>query len=140
MTLRRLSNVAEELGLEQHVLRYWEKQFGHLKPMRRNRRYYYRPEDIEMVQGIRILLHDRGLTLEGLRRVFQERGPCFVRSVGRREINGSGVDTLAASLAIIDLPPRHQAALIDALIDPARCRELADRCLIRDLHGGAINA
>lgn len=140
MTLRRLSSVAEELNLEQHVLRYWERQFGHLRPMRHNRRYYYRPEDVEMVQGIRILLHDRGLTLEGLRRVFQERGPGFVRLVGSREIHGSGVDTLAASLAIIDLPPQHQAALIDALIDPARCRELANRCLIQDHQGGAIHA
>lgn len=140
MTFRRLSSVAEELGLEQHVLRYWERQFGHLKPMRRKGRYYYRPEDVEMVQGIRTLLHNRGLTLEGLRRVFQERGPSFVRLVGRGEVSGSAVDTLAASLAIVELPPPHQAALLAALTNPATCRALADRCLGQERQDGAIHA
>ncbi|WP_419539139.1 MerR family transcriptional regulator [Methylobacterium radiotolerans] len=85
MILRGIADVAEELALQQHVLRFWEKEFGYLRPVRRNGRRYYRAEDVEVLQGIRTLLHDRGLTLDGLPRTFQERGPAFVRAVGRNE-------------------------------------------------------
>lgn len=129
MTLRAIADVAEEIGLQQHVLRFWEKEFGHLRPMRSGRRRYYRPGDVELVVGIRVLLHDRGLTLDGLRRVFRERGPTFVRAVGRHEAAGDPTAVLATRLALADLPSDRQAALLEALADPETCRALADRCL-----------
>jgi DNA-binding transcriptional MerR regulator len=70
MILRGIAEMAEELSLQQHVLRFWETEFGHLRPMRRGRRRYYRAEDVYTLRGICVLLHDRGLTLDGLRRVF----------------------------------------------------------------------
>lgn len=140
MTLRPIAVVAEELGLQQHVLRFWEGEFGHLRPMRSGRRRYYRPEDVELVAGIRALLHDRGLTLDGLRRVFQERGLTFVRAVGRGDLTGDPHDMVAMELALAELPPDHQAALIGALTDPATCRELANQCLSQDHRGGTDHA
>ncbi|GJE49957.1 hypothetical protein GOFOIKOB_2998 [Methylobacterium tardum] len=129
MRLQGIAAIAEQLDLPQHVLRFWEKEFGHLRPMRRNRRRYYRAEDVEILQGVRTLLHDRGLTLDGLRRVFQERGPTFVRAVGRGEIASDPLDMVAMGLALAQLPPDRQHALIEALADPATCRALADQCL-----------
>lgn len=136
MTLRAIADVAEEIGLQQHVLRFWEKEFGHLRPMRRGRRRYYRPEDVELVAGIRALLHDRGLTLDGLRRVFRERGPTFVRAVGRSQVAGDPIDALAAGLALADLPPERRDALIEALADPATCLTLANMALAHVSHRG----
>ena len=136
MTLRPIADVAGELGLQNHVLRFWEKEFGYLRPMRSGRRRYYRPEDVELVAGIRVLLHDRGLTLDGLRRVFQERGLTFVRAVGRSEVAGDPIDALAAGLALADLPPERRDALIEALANPTTCLTLADVALTHLSHRG----
>lgn len=140
MTFRPIAVVAEELGLQQHVLRFWEGEFGHLRPMRSGRRRYYRPEDVDLIAGIRALLYDRGLTLDGLCRTFQERGPAFVRAVGRNEVSGDPANVLAAGLALADLPPNQQAALLQALTDPATCRALADQCVTRSHRTEAANA
>lgn len=140
MILRGIADVAEELALQQHVLRFWEKEFGYLRPVRRNGRRYYRAEDIEVLQGIRTLLHDRGLTLDGLRRTFQERGPAFVRAVGRNEVSGDPAEVLAAGLALAHLSPDQQAALLGALTDPATCRAIADQCVTRGRRTEAANA
>lgn len=136
MTLRPIADVAEELGLQQYVLRFWEKEFGHLRPMRSGRRRYYRPEDVALVAGIRALLHDRGLTLDGLRRVFRERGLTFVRAVGRGEVAGDPIDALAAGFALADLSPERRDALIEALADPATCLTLANVALTQVSHRG----
>ena len=71
---RTISEVAREVGLEPHVLRFWESKFPQLKPLKRaGGRRYYRPEDVETILAIRELLHERRFTIEGARRALSGR-------------------------------------------------------------------
>ena len=63
--LKTIGETASILGLEQHVLRFWEKKFSHIKPVKSRGRRYYRPEDIENISEIKHLLYDKGLTIKG---------------------------------------------------------------------------
>ena len=70
---RTISEVAGELDLPQHVLRFWETKFSQLKPMQRGgRRRYYRPEDITLLRCIRSLLYDEGYTIKGVQKLFRQ--------------------------------------------------------------------
>ena len=70
---RTISEVADELGLEQHVLRFWETKFAQIKPMKRGGgRRYYRPEDVVLLENIRDLLRTDGYTIKGVQRLLKE--------------------------------------------------------------------
>lgn len=70
---RTISEAAAELDLEPHVLRFWEKKFLHIKPVKQNGgRRYYRPEDIELLRGIRELLYTEGYTIRGVQKLLEE--------------------------------------------------------------------
>ena len=72
---RTISEVADELGLPQHVLRFWETRFSQIKPMKRTGgRRYYRPDDVELVRAIKHLLYGEGYTIKGVQRLFKENG------------------------------------------------------------------
>lgn len=76
---RTISEVATELDLPQHVLRFWETRFSQIKPMKRGGgRRYYRPEDVELLCGIRHLLYGEGYTIKGVQRILKEQGVRFV--------------------------------------------------------------
>lgn len=76
---RTISEVADELNVPKHVLRFWEAKFGQLKPMKRGGgRRYYRPEDVALLRGIRFLLYDDGYTIRGVQKILREQGPRFV--------------------------------------------------------------
>jgi DNA-binding transcriptional MerR regulator len=79
---RTISEVAAELELPQHVLRFWESRFPHIRPMKRGGgRRYYRPDDVELLRGIRHLLYGLGYTIRGVQRILREQGPRFVQTV-----------------------------------------------------------
>jgi DNA-binding transcriptional MerR regulator len=79
---RTISEVADELDVPQHVLRFWESRFRDIKPMKRGGgRRYYRPEDIHLLRGIRHLLYGEGYTIRGVQRILKEQGAKFVQSV-----------------------------------------------------------
>jgi DNA-binding transcriptional MerR regulator len=81
---RTISEVAGELDLPQHVLRFWESRFPHIKPLKRGGgRRYYRPEDIDLLRGIRRLLYSDGYTIKGVQRILREQGVRTVQSVGQ---------------------------------------------------------
>lgn len=70
---RTISEAAKELGLQQHVLRFWESKFPQIQPMKRaGGRRYYRPEDIEFLASIRTLLHDQGFTIKGVQKLLDQ--------------------------------------------------------------------
>ena len=80
---RTISEVAEELGVQQHVLRFWETRFNQIKPMKRGGgRRYYRPEDVTLLKGIRKLLHEDGYTIKGVQKVLREQGVKAVGAMG----------------------------------------------------------
>jgi DNA-binding transcriptional MerR regulator len=84
---RTISEAAEELDVPQHVLRFWETRFSHIKPMKRaGGRRYYRPADIELLKGIRSLLYKEGYTIRGVQKILKEDGAAHVAGVGRGEI------------------------------------------------------
>jgi DNA-binding transcriptional MerR regulator len=79
---RIISEVATELDVPQHVLRFWESRFPHVKPMKRGGgRRYYRPDDVELLRGIRHMLYSEGYTIRGVQRIFREQGVRFVQNV-----------------------------------------------------------
>jgi DNA-binding transcriptional MerR regulator len=72
---RTISEVAEELDIPQHVLRFWETRFAQIKPMKRSGgRRYYRPDDVDLLRGIRRLLYGEGYTIRGVQRILKEHG------------------------------------------------------------------
>lgn len=83
---RTISEVAEELNLPQHVLRFWETRFSQIKPLKRGGgRRYYRPDDIDLLRGIRILLYAEGYTIRGVQRIIKENGVKAIQLLGRGE-------------------------------------------------------
>jgi DNA-binding transcriptional MerR regulator len=79
---RTISEVAEDLAVPQHVLRFWETRFAQIKPMKRGGgRRYYRPDDVDLLRGIRHLLYGEGYTIRGVQRILREHGAKFVQTV-----------------------------------------------------------
>jgi DNA-binding transcriptional MerR regulator len=72
---RTISEVADDLDIPQHVLRFWETRFVQIKPMKRSGgRRYYRPDDVDLLRGIRRLLYGEGYTIRGVQRILKEHG------------------------------------------------------------------
>lgn len=79
---RTISEVAEDLDIPQHVLRFWETRFAQIKPMKRSGgRRYYRPDDVDLLKGIRRLLYGEGYTIRGVQRILKEHGVKSVQSL-----------------------------------------------------------
>lgn len=80
---RTISEVAEQLDLPQHVLRFWETRFTQIKPMKRGGgRRYYRPQDVELIKGIRHMLYDQGYTIKGVQKLLRDNGVQFLVAIG----------------------------------------------------------
>ncbi len=72
---RTIAEVADEIGVATHVLRFWETKFPQIKPMKRSGgRRYYRPDDVEVVKTIKYYLYDKRYTIEGVQKLFKEKG------------------------------------------------------------------
>ena len=70
---RTISEVANELDIPQHVLRFWESKFSQVKPLKRGGgRRYYRPEDVDLLRNIRTLLYKEGYTIKGVQKLLRE--------------------------------------------------------------------
>ncbi|MBE7244723.1 MAG: MerR family transcriptional regulator [Actinomycetospora chiangmaiensis] len=123
---RTISEVAEELDVPQHVLRFWETRFGQIRPVKRaGGRRYYRPQDIELVAGIRQLLHVQRYTIAGAQRVLKENGVRFVQAVGRGEAVAAEPLVQEAETGVF--ADSERAALASALEEMRACRALLDR-------------
>jgi DNA-binding transcriptional MerR regulator len=132
---RTISEAAELLDTPAHVLRFWESRFPQIKPVKRaGGRRYYRPVDIDLLSGIKLLLHDQGMTIRGVQKLLQEKGPRHVAelapmtdSVGDDVIEADFVpaeydvlpDDLADDLAEPDLPAPEPAPEVEIAPDPA---------------------
>jgi DNA-binding transcriptional MerR regulator len=81
---RTISEVAEDLDLPQHVLRFWETRFVQIKPLKRaGGRRYYRPDDVELLRAVRHLLYGQGYTIKGVQKILKEQGVQAVILVSR---------------------------------------------------------
>jgi DNA-binding transcriptional MerR regulator len=100
---RTIAEVADELDLPQHVLRFWETKFAQIRPIkRRGGRRYYRPEDVQLLRRISGLLYGDGYTIRGVQRLLRHGG-------GKGEVDDDG--TLAADPPASAEAPRPQSAL-----------------------------
>ncbi len=76
---KTIGEVASEIGVQQHVLRFWESKFTQVKPLKRGGgRRYYRPEDVDLLQSIHALLYDEGYTIKGVQKMLREGGKADV--------------------------------------------------------------
>jgi len=122
---RTISEVATELDIPAHVLRFWESKFAQVKPLKRGGgRRYYRPEDIELLRGIRELLYTDGYTIKGVQKLLRESGVKAVAS-------GAGVSKPSAASPAIKSAPAGQSpsasssAAVISELDDAQRSELA---------------
>jgi DNA-binding transcriptional MerR regulator len=100
---RTISEVAEELDLPQHVLRFWETRFSQIKPMKRGGgRRYYRPDDVELLRGIRHLLYSEGYTIKGVQRILKDQGARHVIDLvaGGLPLDGQGKEDASEHQAV----------------------------------------
>lgn len=112
---RTISEVAEWLDVPTHVLRFWESRFTQVKPVKRaGGRRYYRPADMELLGGIKRLLHEDGLTIRGVQKLLREEGvrhvadlsPPADSTVGPR--GGDGTRETPAAIDVPAMPPRGE--------------------------------
>lgn len=109
---RTISEVAEDLGLPQHVLRFWETKFPQIHPLKRGGgRRYYRPEDVVLLKRIRDLLHSQGYTIKGVQKLLREES-------GRA--NGAEPEATPEPSGAIAAPQRHELANLLAQLEDIR--------------------
>lgn len=113
---RTISEVADDLGIPKHVLRFWEVKFSQIRPMKRGGgRRYYRPQDMDLLRGIRFLLHRDGYTIKGVQKILREQGVDIVKARGR---GNAGPTTDTDGTPLSDEPLRGAAAIGDAVPNP----------------------
>ncbi len=156
---RTISEVADDLKVPQHVLRFWESRFAQIKPMKRaGGRRYYRPADVDLLRGIHHLLYGEGYTIRGVQRILKEEGVKFVEEVWRAgaaqpphrpeedfESEDEDVPVHANRQSIPSVRERPAAAAADpaltreglrkldaALFELGECRRILDTAMVGD--------
>lgn len=130
---RTISEVAEWLDTQPHVLRFWESKFTQVKPVKRaGGRRYYRPNDMLLLGGIKRLLHDDGMTIKGVQKILREHGIRHVSAMSspldQDDLGGldAGLDTgPAMDDSVLDTPPQ-EAPVDTGTILPFQGRTVKD--------------
>ena len=114
---RTISEVATELDMPQHVLRFWESRFSQVRPIKRaGGRRYYRPEDVDLLRGIRALLYREGFTIKGAQKILREKGPRHVMEIGRL----TAVTSFESEPPAADVRPRMTLTVVERAADGNR--------------------
>lgn len=120
---RTISEVADELGVPKHVLRFWEIKFPQIRPMKRGGgRRYYRPEDVGLLRGIQVLLHSEGFTIRGVQKILREQGMDQVKASGASGALVTGLARGDAKAAV----PRKKTAKRKSAVGSLGPAEMAD--------------
>ncbi|MFZ5617018.1 MAG: MerR family transcriptional regulator [Pseudomonadota bacterium] len=146
---RTISEASSELDVPQHVLRHWEDVFGQIRPMRRaGGRRYYRPVDLDVLRGVRVLLYNQRYTTKGVQKIFRDNGVKYVAEIGRMSaagqpielrplINEEADDREAPSVALkavatpaLDAPPELRASLESLLMRLERAQAALDDAVV----------
>ena len=121
---RSISEAATEVGVPQHVLRFWETKFAFVAPVKRaGGRRFYRPEDIDILKGVRRLLHEEGLTLKGVARLH--------KAEGLKRILGKEATETAPDTPVPEMPIRPAAQPAPTGLSPDQRQRLAE--VLRDI-------
>ncbi|MCL4765289.1 MAG: MerR family transcriptional regulator [Hyphomicrobiaceae bacterium] len=138
---RTISEVADELEVPKHVLRFWEQKFPQIRPMKRGGgRRYYRPEDLDLLRGIRHLLHLEGYTIRGVQKILRLQGVdevkrCWAGRPAERPAPAAAAESpprskrkqappAPADRAAVGLPRDVLRSLKSALSELEACRRL----------------
>ena len=131
---RTISEASTELGVPQHVLRFWETKFSFIRPMKRaGGRRFYRPQDIAILKGVRTLLHEGGYTIKGVQRLQRENGTRVLIGSGEGEapppmasVSDAEADTPIIEQAedrpeaLFEIKPVHAKAAAEEPVAPGR--------------------
>jgi len=138
---RTISEVVEDLDLPQHVLRFWETRFSQIKPMKRGGgRRYYRPDDVDLLKGIRHLLYEEGYTIRGVQRILREQGNKFVIGIGNGEIDITDPAAMLGAAAAngvteADEPKVQKAKSVGEITESRKDKEKPGKGLLGRLRG-----
>jgi DNA-binding transcriptional MerR regulator len=120
---RTISEVADHLDTPAHVLRFWESRFPQIKPVKRaGGRRYYRPTDVALLEGIKRLLHDEGLTIRGVQKILREQGIRHVAGL----VEEPSAEQVALEVAMGDLDPVAVVAMDPPAAQEAQVTVLQD--------------
>ena len=119
---RTIGEVADSLGVPAHVLRFWETKFTPLKPVKQAGRRYYRPEDVELLRGIRELLYTDGYTIKGVQKLLRQGG--IKSEVRQRGAAGSQAAGAEATEGVSDLTAGQRRALAEILEELEDLRDI----------------
>jgi len=119
---RTISEVAEELNVQQHVLRFWETKFNQIRPMKRGGgRRYYRPEDVALLQHIHTLLYSEGYTIKGVQKLLkgQSKGSiAAAQTAEKAQVTASNVAPItSAARQVVEQPAAEAVALPPAMVE-----------------------
>ncbi len=140
---RTIGEVAGELDVPKHVLRFWEGKFPQIRPMKRGGgRRYYRPEDMELLRGIRHLLHAEGYTIKGVQKILREQGVDEVKAAARAAMAASSIDRgakkrgrKAVAAAAVH---KDSAAEVPTVSKPSEVRPVREHQPAKDVIAAAI--
>ena len=128
---RTISEAASEIGVAQHVLRFWETRFSFIRPMKRaGGRRFYRPQDIQVLKGVHRLLHEEGYTIAGVQKLYREHGPGrLAAAAGGNGAPGLEASDMAPAGARGAAPEGLRAALTAALEDLVQAKARLEEAL-----------
>ena len=127
---RTISEVADELAVPQHVLRFWESKFARLKPLKRGGgRRYYRPEDVILLRQIKSLLYNDGYTIKGVQKLLRESGQKAEKPALASVPGGGGKSQKDEAEATLDIAPGTQLSDVikAAVVELEALRDLLKR-------------
>lgn len=131
---RTISEAAEEIGVPQHVLRFWETKFSFIRPMKRaGGRRFYRPQDVKVLITLRRLLHDEGYTIKGVQKLYKEQGLRRLSDPDAAVANAEALpqDDLFSPAKPSGLSADAHARLVDALSAAVDAKARLDALLRR---------
>jgi DNA-binding transcriptional MerR regulator len=102
LALRTISETADALGVPQHVLRFWETKFTFIRPTKRaGGRRFYRPQDIDLLHGVKTLLYDRGYTIRGVQKLFKDEGQKAILTPSGERYSGPADEVVATEQGLV---------------------------------------
>ena len=125
---RTISEVADWLGVQTHVLRFWESKFTQVKPVKRaGGRRYYRPADMQLLGGVQKLLHEDGLTIKGVQKILREKGMAHVSALSPA-VDGAADELPVAMPEIVEtIEAEPQTAKILPLVPKIKVEKTVER-------------
>jgi len=131
---RTISEVADELGVQQHVLRFWETKFNQIRPMKRGGgRRYYRPEDVALLQHIHSLLYGEGYTIKGVQKLLKGQSKGAIAAAQTAEKAQVAANNVAPITSAAARQPAAQTEAMPQVMVEALEGMLADLKELRSL-------